>query len=184
MMNILSYEVSTVRGQSQGDMPSFEPDLSETLFPVEDGNTLVGDVDTEPTEPITVQETPTSASARMLELAAVTADRLVTDAETEAQSLVTVAQGSADAIQEASRIEANQVAAELARTKEEQVAELDRERATALAELSEEKAALEAHIATLRQMEGDHRSQMRHHLTEQLSMLDATLPQPSAGFAG
>jgi cell division septum initiation protein DivIVA len=167
-------------------MLSFEQSLSETTTPtpVEDGNALVGDVDTEPTELITVQETPTSAAARMLELAAVTADRLVTDAETEAGSLVTDARARADAILEASRNEADQVAAELASTKEEQAAELDRERATALAELNDERAALEAEIATLRQMESHHRSQMRHHLTEQLSMLDATLPEPPAVFAG
>ena len=78
----------------------------------------------------------------MLELAAVTADRLVTDAETEAESLVAAAQASADAILEASRNEANQVAAELARTKEEQAAELDRERATALAELTRRRRPL------------------------------------------
>ena len=152
-------------------MLNFEQGLSETATPtpVDDENAPAGDFDTEPTEPDTVQETPTSVAARMLELAAVTADRLVTDAETEAESLVTVAQARADAILEASRNEAGQVAAELARTKEEQAAELDRERATALAELADEKAALEAQIATLRQMESDHRSQMRHHLTEQLS---------------
>jgi cell division septum initiation protein DivIVA len=167
-------------------MLSFEQGLSEIAMQtlVEEGNVLVGDVDTEPTEPITVEETPTSAAARMLELAAVTADRLVTDAETEAESLVTVAQARADAILEASRNEADQVAAELARTKEEQAAELDRERATALAGLSDEKAALEAQIATLRQVESDHRSQMRHHITEQLSALDATLPEQPAVFAG
>jgi cell division septum initiation protein DivIVA len=167
-------------------MLSFEHGPSETATPtpVEDRTALVGDADTEPTEPITVQETPTSAAARMLELAAVTADRLVTDAETEAESLVTVAQARADAILEASRHEADQVAAELARTKEEQAAELDRERATALAGFSDVKAALEAQIATLRQMESDHRSQMRHHLTEQLSLLDATQLEPPAVLAG
>jgi cell division septum initiation protein DivIVA len=167
-------------------MLSFEQRLNEiaTPTPVEDGNALVGDLDTESTQPITVQETPTSAAARMLELAALTADRLVTDAETEAESLVNVAQARADAILEASRNEADQVAAELARTKEEQAAELDRERATALAGLSDEKAALEAQIATLRQTESDHRSQIPHHLTEQHSVLDAILPEPPAVFAG
>jgi cell division septum initiation protein DivIVA len=151
-------------------MLRFAQRLRETATPtpVEDGNALGVDLDTEPTEPITVQETLTSAAARMLELAAVTADRLVTDAETEAESLVTLAQARADAILEASRNEADQVAAELARTKEEQAAELDRDRAAALAGLSDEKAALEAQIATLRQMESDHHNQMRHRLTEQL----------------
>lgn len=167
-------------------MLSFEKDLSETEppTPVESGNTLVGDAATEPTELITGHRTPASAAARMLELAAVTADTLVTDARIEAESLVTVAQTRAGAILEDSRTEADQVAAELARTKEEQAAELDRERATARAELGEEKAALEAQIATLRDMERHHRSQMRQHLTEQLSMLDATLPEPPADFAG
>jgi len=148
------------------------------------GNTLVGDVDTEPTGPITVQETTMSAAVRMLELAAITADQLVTDAKAEVASLVTLAQARADVIGETSRNEADRVAAELARAKDEQAAALDCERATALAGLADEKAALEAQIATLRQMEIDHRGQMRHHLTEQLSLLDTNLPEPPAVVAG
>jgi cell division septum initiation protein DivIVA len=167
-------------------MLSFEEALDETVTPtlVEDGHARVDDVDTEPTEPITVQESPTSAAARMLELAALTADRLVADAETEAESVVTTARARADAILAASRTEAHQVAAELARRRDEQTAELDRERATALAGLADEKAALQARIATLRQMQSDYRSQMRHYLTEQLSLLDATLIEPPAAVAG
>jgi cell division septum initiation protein DivIVA len=157
-------------------MLSFEQTLS--------GNILIGDVDTEPTGPITVQETPLSAAGRMLELAATTADQLVTDAKAEAASLVTLAQARADELGETSRNEAHQAAAELARTKAEQATALDSERATALAGLADEKAALEAQIATLRQMESDHRSQMRHHLTEQLSLLDTNLPEPPAVVAG
>jgi F0F1-type ATP synthase membrane subunit b/b' len=160
-------------------MPSFEQDLSETTK-----TTTVGDVDSESADPITAQKTPSAAAARMLELAGTTADRLVIEAQAEAQSLVTGAQAEAGAILEASRNEAIQVAAECARTKEEQAAELDRERVTALAELRDEKSALEAQIAKLRQVESDHRSLMRRHLTEQLSMLDATLPDPPATSPG
>ena len=153
------------------NMLSFEQVLDESATPT-------------PTEPSAVQETPSSAAARMLELAAVTADRLVTEAEAEAESLVTKAQSRAEAIVETSRDEADRVAAELARTREEQAAELDRERATALDGLTEEKAALEAQIASLRQLESDHRSQMRRHLTEHLSMLDTALPEPPVAIAG
>jgi cell division septum initiation protein DivIVA len=166
-------------------MLSFEQALDEiaTPTPVEDGHTW-DQVDDEPAEPIAVQESPTSSAARILELAAVTADRLVADAGTEADSLVTSARAEADAILAASRMEANQVAAELARNKREQSAELDRERATALAGLADEKADLEAQIATLGQLQSDHRSQMRHHLTEQLSLLEATVPEPPTAVAG
>jgi hypothetical protein len=45
-----------------------------------------------------------------------------------------------------------------------------------MTELTEEKAAVEAEIAVLRQMQSEHLSQMRHHLTEQLSLLEAALP--------
>ena len=161
-------------------MPSSEEELDEALTPtpVDDGHGRVDHVDTEPTDPTNVQESPTSAAARMLELAAATADRLVADAETEAESLVTTARATADAILETSRTEALQVAAQLARSRAEQVAELDRERATALAGLADEKAALEARIATLRRMQSDHRSQIRDHLTEQLSLLDTAIPEP------
>lgn len=163
--------------------PSFEQDLSEvvTSTRVEDGNGASGASGAKATEPSTVHETPTSAVARMLELAGVTAERLVTDAETEAEALVSAAQARADAILEASRNEANQVAAERARTKKEQAAALDRERATALAQLADEKASLEAQIVRLREMGCQHRRQMQQLLTDQLSMLDAPLPEPPAG---
>ena len=100
-------------------MLSFEqrPGETATPTPVEDGDAPVGDVGAEPTESMTAEEAPTSAAARMLELAAVTADRLVTDAETEAASLVSDAQARADAILEGSRNEADRVAAELAGTR-------------------------------------------------------------------
>ncbi len=152
--------------------------------PVKDRPALAGDVEAESTGSIRAPETPTGTAGRMLELAGITADRLVTDAQTEAESLVSVAQARADAIMEATRAEANQVAAELARTREEQAAELDRERATKLAELRDEKAALETQIATLRQMESHHRSHLRQHVAEQLSILEATLPEPPAVYAG
>ena len=162
-------------------MPSYDEASDEAVTPtvVDDGHDRVDGMVTEPIEPTTVQESPTGAAARMLELAVVTADQLVADAETEADALVTTARATADAILEASRIEAHQVAAKLACVKAEQTAEVDRERATALAGLADEKAALEARIATLRQMQRDHRRQMRDHLTEQLSMLDATMPETS-----
>ena len=167
-------------------MPSFEQGLTETerSTSVEGGNTLGSHGVSEPTELIMGQRTPASAAARMLELAAVTADTLVTDARNEAESLVTGARARADAILEESRTEADQVAAGLARIKREQAADLDLERASARAELGEEKADLEAQIATLREMERLHRSHMRQQLTEHLSMLDATLPEPPAGFDG
>lgn len=168
---------------------SLEEDFTPTLVedtptPVEDERDGVDAVATDPTEPALVQESPMSAAARMLELAASTADQLVADSQLEAESLVTTAQAKADAILEASRKEADQVAAELTRNKEEQIATLDRERATALTGLAEEKASLEAQIATLGQLQSDHRDQMRQHLTEQLSLLDATVPDSLASVAG
>lgn len=101
-------------------MQTFERDRRETgtATPVEDRRALTGEVDAEgATGPAIASELPAGAAARMLELAGITADRLVTDAQTEAESLVSVAQGRADAILEATRAESHQVAAELARTK-------------------------------------------------------------------
>jgi cell division septum initiation protein DivIVA len=166
-------------------MLSFE-ETEETVTPTlaEDGCAGVGDMETGQTDPIKVQESPTSAAARTLELAALTADRLMVDAETEAESMVTAARASAEAILESSRAEADRVAAELARLKEQQTAELDRERATTVAALADERAALEARNATLRQMQSELRRQMRDYLTEQLSLLDATVPEPRAAVDG
>ncbi len=155
-------------------MLSFEQDLGEGTTPAPSGEetTPVNHVADLPADPVAVQEAPTSAAARMLELAALTADRLVTDAEAEAESLVTRAQATAEEIVGTSRDEADRAAAELARRREEQAADLDRERATTLSGLADEKANLESQIATLRQLASEHRDQMRHHLPEQLTLLD------------
>jgi cell division septum initiation protein DivIVA len=96
---------------------------------------------------------PTSA-ARVLELAAVTAEKLVADARSEAESLAAAAHES-----------------------------LERERTAALAGLADERAALEAQIASLRQLQTNHRSQMQQHLTKQLSLLDAVMPEPPASVS-
>jgi cell division septum initiation protein DivIVA len=141
------------------------PDESGTPSRAEDGS---------------AHESPTSP-ARLLEIAAVTADRLVADAKTEAESLVSAARNEAEAVLEASRSEARRVEAELVRTKEQQTAELERERASALSGLAGEKAALEERIATLREMQSDHRRQLRDHLQEQLSLLDGVSPQQPGG---
>jgi cell division septum initiation protein DivIVA len=131
----------------------------------------------EPAVPTAVQDSSTSPR-RLLELAAVTADRLVADAHTEAESVVSSARAEADAILAASRTGADRIATEIARTRDEQTAELARERARALAGLVEEKTALEEQIARLRQLQSDHRRQLRDHLSEQLSLLDAAVPEP------
>jgi cell division septum initiation protein DivIVA len=156
---------------------------SVTPTPVEDRHDRVGDLESDPVEPIRQPDRPSDAAARMLELAAITADQLVAGAQAEAASLVTTARASADAILEAGRNEAQQTAAQLSRTRHEQTAELDRERATRLAGLAEETAALEGRIATLRQLESHHRSEMRRNLTEQLALLDATMLEPPAAGA-
>ena len=166
-------------------MSSFEEAWADTATPTpEDGGDLLyDDAPLEPAPPVD-DETPWTAAARMLDLATTTADQLVADAETQAESLVSTAQARADEILGASRNEADRVTAELERARAEQTADLDRERTSALTGLAEEKAALEEQIATLRAMEGDYREQMRHRLTEQLSLLDATLPEPPAAVAG
>jgi cell division septum initiation protein DivIVA len=178
-------------------MPGFDEILERVVTPdpVEPAHTS-GDVEAQPTEQSTeqpteqptgpgpVQESPTSAGARMLEAAAVTADRLVVDAQQEAETLVSTARAKAEEILEASRREARHVDDELARRKDEQAAELDRERATALAGLAEEKAALEARISDLQQLQDDYSDRMRHQLNEQLSLLDAAVPEPPASSDG
>lgn len=160
--------------QGSGDSATATPGaVGEAPVPETDA-----EVSNRPTGRTTVEESPTGAAARMLELAAVTADRLVADARTEAESLVAEAATRAEALAEASRDEAARAAADLARTRDEQTAELDHERSTALAGLADEKAALEAQIARLRQLDSDYHSQMRRQLTEQLSLLDTIRPEP------
>jgi cell division septum initiation protein DivIVA len=163
-------------------MLSFE-DVSDdtvTSTPVADGHDRIDEP--EPGNSAH-QDRPADAAARVLELAANTADQLVVNAQTEAAGLVTTAQAQAEAILQASRNQAQHVAAELSRTKDEQTAELDRERATALAGLAEERAALQAQIDQLHQVQSDHHSEMRRHLTEQLALLDSRSPEPPAADA-
>ena len=142
-------------------MPSFEPpDDNATTTPSHDADALADVVDLPPTAPRTGEEAPPSSAARMLEVAALTADRLVAESEKDAESLRATAQAAADEIAEASR----------------------NERALVLDRLAEEKAELEAQIATLRETEAEQRRQMRSHLTEQLALLDATtVEQPTDG---
>lgn len=143
-------------------MPTFDKPSGETTTPTPNQDGTPGtDVDTEPAAPIPGGEA-ASSSARMLELAAITADQLVADARTEAATM----------------------AAELSRTAAEQRADLDRERTTAMARLADEKADIEAKIAVLREMEADQRAQMRRLLTEQLALLDATRSDSPADGTG
>jgi len=153
--------------------------VDETVAPapVEDAEASV-EPRPESTEPVTADDSPRGAAARVLETAATTADELVANAREEAESLVTNARAEADALLAASRTETYRVQAELARNKEEQAAELDKERATALAGLAEEKAFLESQIATLRRMHHDHSEQMRSQLTRQLELLERTVLEP------
>jgi len=166
-------------------MLSFENALDDTVAPtpLEDTRHRADELGGAPTVPIAHDGEPSDAAARMLELAALTAEQLIASAQTDAESLVSAAQAEAGEILATSRDEARQAEAELSRRRHEQTAELDRERATALAGLADEKAALEAKIATLRQLESDHRSEMHRHLTEQLALLDATMPDPPAAGA-
>ena len=102
------------------------------------------------------------AAARLLEMAAASADRLVAEARAEADSLVVAA-----------RTEAERAAAELAQ-----------HRTTVLRELAERQAASEARIRTLRQLESEHRSQLHRHFTEQLAQLEEIAPEtPLAAVA-
>jgi cell division septum initiation protein DivIVA len=131
---------------------------------VERDDARLDEVNTDSTDvpgPAAVVESPTGAAARMLEVAAVTAEEIVS-----------IAQAHAEAILEASRQEAN-----------EAEAELDRKRTTTLAGLADEKAELESQITTLRSLHDDHRSQMRRHLTQQLELLDHTASESSAAEA-
>ena len=123
----------------------------------------------------TRQEAPVAAG-RLLELAALTADQLVTDAMGEADSVLSGARAEAEELIMASRAEAERVTAELARHSEKQTAELDQHRSSVLAEVAATKAALEAEVEALRRLESEHRNHLRHHLAEQLSQLEGTEP--------
>jgi cell division septum initiation protein DivIVA len=116
------------------------------------------------------------AAARLLEMAAVTADQLVADATTEAASLISAARAEAEQLITASRGEAERVTAELARAKRKQAAELDQHRTTVLAEVADTKVALQAKVETLQQLESEHRNHLRRHFAEQLAQLEDHTP--------
>jgi cell division septum initiation protein DivIVA len=87
-----------------------EPDHTVTTTEVADVLGEVADVETvstgsieeaepaEPAEPPVLEESVSSPAARMLELAAGTADQLIADAQTEAESLVAAARATADEV--------------------------------------------------------------------------------------
>jgi cell division septum initiation protein DivIVA len=92
-------EVTEHRGKV---MLNFEIEPEETVTPtvVEDAHDDVADGESQPTVLTVVEESPSTAAARMLEVAAGTADQLVADAQTEAESLVATARATADEILE------------------------------------------------------------------------------------
>jgi DivIVA domain-containing protein len=95
-----------------------------------------------------------AAAARMLELAAASADQLVAEAKAEAASLLAHARAET----------------------ERESAELDRHRTVVMAELADEQTALEAKITALRQQEREHRAYLRRHFADQLAQLEDAVP--------
>jgi cell division septum initiation protein DivIVA len=89
-------------------MLSFEVEPDDTATPTEvtDAVDEVADVETEPTDstepaaPAEAEENAASPVARMLELAAETADQLIADAQEQAESLVAAARATADEVLE------------------------------------------------------------------------------------
>lgn len=114
------------------------------------------------------------AAARLLEMAAVNADRMLAEARDEAASLVDNAHAEAEHLLATSRAETQRVSRGLADQQAEQAAELDHQRTTAMGEIADRRAALEGQLFTLRQLESDHRERMRRHFTEQLALLEDT----------
>lgn len=126
--------------------------------PSQDTHAVAESFDAGRMSPSTPEASRPTSAARAMELAAVTAQQLLTDARAEAASLVSAARATADETAETSRKEAAETKAQLDRT----------------------KAELEDEIASLRQMATDQRSQMRRLLTEQLASLDKTRFEPPA----
>jgi regulator of protease activity HflC (stomatin/prohibitin superfamily) len=97
-------------------MLSFEIEPEETVTPtvVEDVHDDAVDVETEPSVLTVVEESPATATARMLEVAVGTADQLVADAETQAESVVASAQAEAAEILEGLAEEKSALEAQIA----------------------------------------------------------------------
>ena len=94
------------------------------------------------------------AAARLLELAAADADRLVSDALAQADTLMARARAEAERV----------------------TAELEEYRNGVLRELADRQAATESKLRALRQLAGEHRSQLHRHFTEQLAQLEELSP--------
>ena len=142
------------------------------------------------------------AAARLLEIAVVNADELLTEAKSEAAATVASAHAEAeqitggiiaeaDQVAAAARAEAEQVTtaahteaetvrARLEEHRVQQTAELNRHRTTVMSELAERKAGLEAEVNRLQQQERDHRDRMRSYFAEQLEQLDPGTPATSS----
>lgn len=156
---MLRFEETVETAETPAPVEDEDAQLADVPTDTETGTDTDTDTDTETgSAEAPVQESPTGAAARMLEVAAATAEEIVA-----------IAQAHAEAILEASRQQALEAAAEL-----------DRERTTTLAGLAEEKAELEARITTLRSLHDDHRSRMRRQLTQQLDLLEHAGPERTA----
>src|SRR5688572_132262 len=127
------------RGRTHiGDSMSSSEHFSEAVTepPSKDTHAVAEVLDAGLMSPSTPEVSRPTSAARTMELAALTAEQLLTDARVEAASLVSAARATADETAETSRNEVAEVEAQLARTKTD----------------------LEAEIASLRQMGTDQRS--------------------------
>ncbi len=113
------------------------------------------------------------AAARLLEMVATEVGAWRAEAEREAAAIVAAAHAEADQLVRAARTEADQVA-QGARAEADQVVQGARaEAARVQEEITGIRERHDAQIAHLRQVEVDHRTRLRTHLTEMLERVDA-----------
>lgn len=114
-----------------------------------------------------------SASAvRLLEIATLNAEQLVTEARTEASGVVATARVEADHLVTSARDEAERVTGELARSRKQQEDELDAHRTAVLGELADRRSMLQTRIDDLETLERDSRNRLRTYFSEQLAQLE------------
>lgn len=140
---------------------------------------------TEDFTPTTMPDTVSGsqAAARLLELAANSADELMTETKADAAALVATAHADADQVTASARTEARQAMAdahnEARREREEveqfraqQTTQLEQHRDVELSDVAEQKAGLEAAVLHLEQVERAYLKRMRSFLAEQMDQLD------------
>lgn len=112
------------------------------------------------------------AAARLLEIAARSAEQVAAESQATAARLLATARQEAEALHAGARTEADRLIAELDQRTQQQTADLEQQREAVITEINHHETAWRARHQLLVRWEADQREHLRRYLTDQLAFLE------------